>query len=246
MEDTALAVEASVEADHWWFRGRRRLVGRMLGELGLERRDRVLDVGIGTGSHLRLLAELGFSNVVGLDRSEASIRFCREKQLGIAPRGDLGDLPFAAESFDLVLATDVLEHVAPEQRAIAEIRRVLRPGGLALVTVPAFPALWGLQDEVSHHLRRYRRHELVARLQGGGLAVERCFHFNALLIAPIWLTRQLLRLFRVRLASENQINTPWINAVLAAVFAVDVDWAPRLRPAFGVSLLAVARRREGP
>ncbi len=246
MEETALAVEARVEADHWWFRGRRRLVQHMLRDLDVERGDRVLDVGTGTGAHLRLLAELGFSNVVGLDRSEASIRFCREKRLGVAPRGDLRALPFAASTFDLVLATDVLEHVAEEARAIGEIRRVLRPGGLALVTVPAFPALWGLQDEVSHHLRRYRRRELVAGLERGGLAVERCFHFNALLFGPIWLARRLLRLLRVRLASENEINTPWINAILAAVFAFDVDWAPRLRPAFGVSLLAVARRPAGP
>lgn len=242
LETSAMAVEARVEADHWWFRGRRRLVGRILRDLGVPPGARVLDVGSGTGTNLRLLSELGFSRVVGLDRSEASPRFCRDKRLGEVERGDLCALPFAEGSFDLVLATDVLEHVDAEDRALAEIRRVLCPGGLLLATVPAFRALWGLQDEVSHHRRRYRRGELLARIGACGLEAERCFHFNVLLFAPIWLARQLLRLLRVRVASENEINAPWLNAVLTRLFAFDVDWASRLRPPFGVSLLAVARR----
>ena len=242
METSAQAVEARVEADHWWFRGRRELLAAMIRELEIRPEARTLDVGSGTGANLRLLVELGFERVSGLDRSEEAIRYCGEKALPPVERGDLCDLPFAEADFDLVIATDVLEHVEDEARAVGELRRVLRPGGRLIVTVPAFQTLWGLQDRVSHHQRRYRRRELEARLREGGLEVGRSFYFNYLLFAPIWLARRVLRLLRIELASENEINTSLVNAVLARIFSWDVRSAPRLRPAFGVSILALARR----
>jgi len=242
LETSALALEARVEADHWWFRGRRRLLGQLIRDLGLAKVDRVLDVGCGAGANLRLLSDLGMPSVVGLDRNLASIRFCREKGLGEIEQGDLRHLPFAAESFDLVLATDVLEHIDDDQLAVEEIHRVLRPGGTALLTVPAFPSLWGLQDEISHHHRRYQREPFLRIVERGGLIVDRSFYFNTLLFAPIWLARQVLRLVPGVVDNENAINTRWLNAVLARIFAFDVDWAPRLQPGFGVSLLAVTRR----
>jgi len=205
----------------------------------------VLDVGCGTGSNLRLLVELGFGDVTGLDRSEDAIRWCREKQLPPVERGDLCALPFPEDHFDLVLATDVLEHIDEPDAGVAELRRVLRPGGTLIVTVPAFESLWGLQDDVAHHKRRYRRDELVVQLRAGGFTVTRSFHFNFLLFVPIWLARQLIRWLGVELASENEINTRWLNALLEWIFAFDVWAAPRLRPRFGVSILAVARRTDG-
>jgi SAM-dependent methyltransferase len=242
VEISAQAVEARVEADHWWFRGRRQLLAAMIRELGIRRDARTLDVGSGTGANLSLLSELGFERVVGLDRSEEAIRYCGEKALPPVEGGDLCDLPFAEGDFDLVIAADILEHVDDEARAIGELRRVLRPGGRLIVTVPAFQSLWGLQDRVSHHKRRYRRHQLEARLREGGLEVARSFYFNYLLFAPIWLARQLMRLLRIEVASENEINTSLLNAMLTRVFSWDVRSAPHLRPAFGVSILALAQR----
>lgn len=245
MERATQAVEAHVERDHWWFCGRRRLVAAMIRAFGIPPSAQVLDVGCGTGSNLRLLVELGFGDVTGLDRSEDAIRWCREKQLPPVERGDLCALPFPEDHFDLVLATDVLEHIDEPDAGVAELRRVLRPGGTLIVTVPAFESLWGLQDDVAHHKRRYRRDELVVQLRAGGFAVARSFHFNFLLFVPIWLARQLIRWLGVEVASENEINTRWLNALLARIFAFDVWAAPRLRPRFGVSILAVARCRDG-
>ena len=241
MERATQAVEAHIERDHWWFRGRRRLVAATIRAFGIPPSAQVLDVGCGTGSNLRLLVELGFGDVTGLDRSEEAIRWCREKQLPPVERGDLCALPFPEDHFDLVLATDVLEHIDEPGVGVAELRRVLRPGGTLIVTVPAFESLWGLQDDVAHHKRRYHRDELVVQLRDSGFTVARSFHFNFLLFVPIWLARRLMRWLGVEVASENEINTPWLNALLARIFAFDVWAAPRLRPRFGVSILAVAR-----
>jgi SAM-dependent methyltransferase len=242
VERSTQAIEARIERDHWWFCGRRRLVAASIRGLGTPPTAQVLDVGCGTGANLRLLVELGYQDVTGLDCSEEAIRWCAEKRLPPVKRGDLCQLPFPGDHFDMILATDVLEHIDDEGAAVAELHRVLRPGGTLIVTVPAFEGLWGLQDQVSHHKRRYRRDDLTARLRAGGFHVARSFYFNFLLFAPIWLARQLIRWCKIELASENEVNTRWLNALLARIFALDVWLAPRLRPGFGVSILAIARR----
>ena len=183
MDNAAFAAEAAFEAHHWWFVGRRILFSRIIRKLGLSRNAAILDVGTSTGTNLRMLRRMGFVDVTGLDQSEEAIRYCAEKGLGLVRRGDVCSLPFSDNSFDLVLATDVLEHVAADTVAMAEIRRVVRPQGYALLTVPTFPLLWGLQDNVAHHLRRYRLRELLAKLQAAGLQSRSHYYFNYLLFA---------------------------------------------------------------
>jgi hypothetical protein len=103
--------------------------------------------------------------------------------------------------------------------------------------------LWGLQDEVSHHRRRYRLGPLLERIRAAGLVPERHFHFNYLLFAPIWAARQALKLWRPpTFQSESAVNTPLMNRVLTSIFSFDIATAPRLAPPFGVSILVVARR----
>lgn len=244
MQATNYAVEAEIEATHWWFVGRRRLFGRMIFDLGIASEAAILDIGSSTGTNLRLLKEIGFDNVIGLDASEESIRYCREKGLGEVMKGDICNLDFEDAAFSLVLATDVIEHVDDEAAALKEVARVLRPGGTALITVPAFPSLWGLQDEVSHHKRRYRKAELIHKIEAVGLRVEKAFYFNYLLFGPIWLARQVLRLSRIALASEGALNSPLINRLFTAVFDVDVATAPVLRPPFGVSALVITYKPD--
>jgi SAM-dependent methyltransferase len=242
METAAYEVEAEVERNHWWFVGRRTLFAKEIAALQVPRDARVLDIGTSTGTNLRMLAGLGFHRFMGLDASEEAIRFCAMKGLGHVEHGDIRRLPFAEGTLDLVLATDVVEHVSEDADALREIARVLVPGGNLLLTVPAFPSLWGLQDEVAHHFRRYRIGPLRGALTAAGLRPVRAYYFNYLLFAPIWLARQALRLGRVRLASEGQVNTPLLNQLLTAIFSLDVATAPRLRPPFGVSILAVAQK----
>lgn len=240
MEDTTFVVETAIEAEHWWFVGRRRLFAREIARWRVEPTARVLDLGTSTGTNLRMLRDGGFSNVVGLDLSENALRLCKEKSLGNVIRGDITRLPFFHEQADLVLATDVIEHVDDDQAAIREITRVLKPGGAALIAVPAFELLWGPQDEFAQHKRRYRKREVEKMLSDAGLIVERSYYFNYLLLMPILLARILLRLMRTELSSENEINSPVMNRILGAIFSFDVATAPFIRPPFGVSAFLLA------
>lgn len=173
MDTSTYDIEAAVEAGHWWFVGRRRLLADMLARHRLSTDLRVLDIGTSTGTNLRLLRDLGFHNRTGLDPSADAIRWCAEKGLGAVIQGDVCALPFDDGAFDLVFATDVIEHVDDDTRAMFEIARVLAPGGTVVLTVPAFPSLWGLQDDVSQHRRRYRLHGFTRVVDGLACAGSR-------------------------------------------------------------------------
>jgi SAM-dependent methyltransferase len=242
MDSAAYATEAAIEADHWWFVGRRLLFSDLIKGLDLPLDAETLDVGTSTGTNLRLLRDLGFARITGVDQSPDAIRFCAEKGLGAVQLGDIAALQLPDRRFDLVLATDVIEHVHDDLAALQELRRVLKPGGYLLLTVPAFHLLWGLQDDVSHHKRRYRLHNLLKMLAVADLFPRRYFYFNYLLFLPILAARRLMRGLRIRAASEGEINTGWLNHVLTTVFRLDVKTAPRLRPPFGVSALVIATR----
>lgn len=244
MERATYAAEAAAEETHWWFVGRRVLFRRLIERFANDRDARVLDVGTSTGTNLRMLVEMGFRDVTGLDMSDDAIRFCAEKGLPPVRQGDITAMPFEADRFGLVLATDVVEHVDDDVSAVAEIERVLTPGGLALFTVPAFQSLWGLQDQVSHHKRRYRRAGFRSLVEGSGLEVLDQFYFNYLLFAPIWLARKLLPVVAPKTDSEASLNPPIVNALLKPLMQFDVTTAPRLRPPFGVSYLLLARKRS--
>jgi ubiquinone/menaquinone biosynthesis C-methylase UbiE len=185
MDITAYAAEAAIEADHWWFVGRRLLFADVIRGLGLARDAEILDVGTGTGANLRLLRNLGFVRITGVDQSSDAIRFCGEKGLGAVQLGDIAALQLPDRRFELVLATDVIEHVDDDLAALRELRRVLKPGGYLLLTVPAFHLLWGLQDDVSHHKRRYRLHKLLKMLRCRSLSTTAfLFQLSALPADP--------------------------------------------------------------
>jgi SAM-dependent methyltransferase len=214
MDSTAYTAEAAIEPDHWWFVGRRLLFADLIKGFDLPLGAEILDVGTGTGTNLRLLRDLGFAHTTGVDRSPEAIRFCADKGLGI----------------DDDLA------------ALRELRRVMRPGGYLLLTVPAFRLLWGLQDEVSHHKRRYTLRKLLKTLRIAELSPGEHFYFNYLLFLPILVARRLMRILKLRIVSEGEVNTEWLNRMLMSVFRFDVKTAPLLRPPIGVSALVVAMR----
>jgi SAM-dependent methyltransferase len=244
MEYSTYEVEAQVEAKHWWFIGRRKLFGEIIKRLKLPISANILDIGTSTGTNLRMLRDLGFKNVRGMDLNNEAIRWCFEKGLGQVDRGDICNIPYLSNTYDLVLATDIIEHVDDDLAALSEINRILKPNGFALISVPAFQSLWGLQDTVSHHKRRYRKSELIQKLDSAQLLVTECFYFNYLLFIPIYVIRQLIRIFDIRLKSENELNPSWVNAILLRVFLLDVLTAKRIKPKFGVSILALAARSE--
>jgi len=125
---------------------------------------------------------------------------------------------------------------------LREMRRVLRPGGFCLLFVPAFMFLWGVQDDVSNHRRRYTADELKAKLKEAGFTIERASYANITFFGPILLGRWLMRLTGLRPASENNVNMGMLNGLLGSIFGAESRWLQRMNLPFGVSIICVARR----
>lgn len=245
MKQATYEVEAQVERDHWWFRGRRRILTRLIAELGLPPGARVLDVGCGTGANGPVLGAEG-RFAVGIDAFAAPLALtgggAGERGHAARLRSDATRLPFADHSFDLVVALDVLEHLADDVGAARDMHRVLRPGGALIIFVPALMILWGLQDDVSHHLRRYHAPQLRAVLTGANFEIGRTTYFNTLLFPPILAARLAMRLIPPKkLRSENEVGGPLTNRVLDAIFALEAPMLRRFNLPVGVSLACVAR-----
>ncbi len=158
---------------------------------------RLLDAGCGTGFNLLALARLG--RATGIDLAPEALAFCKERGVR-AVRASLLGLPFADATFDAVTSFDVLYHawVTDDRTAVGEMARVLAPGGVLLVRVPALRALWGAHDVEVQSRHRYTRGELVALLGSCGLRVERATYCNSILFPLLLARRTLDRAARAR------------------------------------------------
>lgn len=235
-------------ATHWWYTNRIRLFKRELQQAGINLTSHVLDIGTASGNDLQMLMEAGFTNVEGIEPDIDAISFCRYKGFSRITQGSLPEMPFEDSSFDLVVATDILEHVDNDALGVREIARVLKPGGRVLITVPAFQSMWGLQDTISLHKRRYRREELLELCKRNGIDIDTsdCFYFNYILFLPIFIARKILNLMnglkKNTVKNEGHINNPLLNALFDRIFYLDILTARSLKVPFGVSLFALGRK----
>ena len=245
MEQHTYSIMYEVEGKHWWFAGRRRIIAgfveRACRDLG-KSQPSILDVGCGTGANLQMLSQFGVAE--GVDVSVAALDFCRARGLAEVKQGAAESLPYEDAAFDLVTGLDVVEHLDDDIAGLKEMRRVLRPGGRAVLFVPAFMFLWGVQDDISHHRRRYTLPELKRKLREAGLTVERATYANLTFFAPILIGRLLMRLSGWRPASENNITISALNGLLGRIFSVESWWLRRLNFPFGVSIVCVAKRTD--
>lgn len=205
-----------MEDSHWWFEGRRAVIWALLRRAGTVPGVRILDAGCGTGRNVSEFQTLG--PVQGVDASPDAIEFCRQRGLDVAHQGRIESLPFADDSFDLILATDVLEHLDDDRAALLELRRVSAPGGQLLATVPAYQWLWSGHDAALHHHRRYTMRAFQERMRSAGWQPVVSSYFNTTLLAPIAVVRLLAR---VRPESDDssrdlRMNPPSLNRLLSA------------------------------
>jgi SAM-dependent methyltransferase len=230
------------EDRHWWYRGRRRVLERVIDGLGLPSPARVLDAGCGSGRNMVELASRG--TVTGVELSDASVRVARERHVGEVVAGSVLSMPFASDSFDLAVCLDVIEHLDDDAGALSELRRVVAPDGALLVTVPAYQWLWSGHDEVNHHHRRYTQRTLRGVAQNAGWREVRSTHFNSLLLPVAVLLRVLDRFSRKTTESSLDLWVPPepVNWLLERPLLLEAGLVGRGgRIPAGLSLLAVFR-----
>ena len=239
-----------VEVNHWWFVGRRQIMRDLVLACNSSRHCRILEVGCSAGAFMAQLVRDGYAHVTGIDCSADAIERCRK--LGVdAQIMDARTLSFPDASMDVVIASDILEHLQDEHGALLEWKRVLKPGGWLIVFVPAFMFLWTDHDVVNKHCRRYQRRRLVQVLGDAGFAVVRSSYWNAFLFPPVAFVRCVKRLLRRGTFSENGghgdlfVPPAVLNKTLLGVLRLEnrfsrggVNWP------LGVSAMALARKPD--
>jgi SAM-dependent methyltransferase len=231
------------EIRHWWFRGRRRVLMNLLRSVAAARAGslRILDYGCGTGGNTLAYASLGA--VVGIEPDPVAVRLAQERGGARYCRTTGTQLPFRQGSFDAVVASDVLEHIKDDVAAVAEIARVTRLGGTAVISVPAHPWLFSEHDAVLHHFRRYSKAALRDVLQRNGFKTNRLSYWNAALFPVVCLRRLLGRRRSLHGQRSDMKSSPWmINELLAALLAAEAAVLRHLPLPWGLSLVAVAQR----
>jgi len=236
------------ETEHFWFVGTRAVIRDRLDATTIlprppRRRPVLLDVGCGTGSFLASLPDR--YERLGLDYFHAALHFHRGRGDWPLLQGSATRLPLADGSVDVVTVLDVLEHLEDDVTAVAEIRRVLAPGGVCLATVPAFQALWSTHDDALGHQRRYRREGFVRLFEEAGLVPEAVSYYNTWLFPALAANRLVRRLLPKKpgpaTSDLSELPRP-LNRALAALLASEAHLLRHGRLPFGASLIGTFRR----
>lgn len=242
-----LRATARAEMRHFWFRGFRAFVTPLLQYAAAGRPDsRLLDCGCGTGANVELLD--AFGRAYGFDLTEIGLRIGREAGRTRLVRASVMAAPFPTASFNIVTSFDVLYSLedGDERAAIAEMYRLLKPGGFAIVNVAAMNVLRGDHSVLSREIRRYSRDDLRARIERAGFVIERLTYTNATLFMPLAIARLIQRRRGLRSESEagSEISVPPepLNAIMTAVMRLEGLWLRWFDAPFGSSLLCLARK----
>jgi SAM-dependent methyltransferase len=248
IDEASMRAMLTTDDQHWWFRGRRRVIRAEIDRLAAPDGLEILDAGCGSGRNMQELVEYG--KVSGIELSEQAAAVARARNIGDVKVGQVEHLPWASQSFDLVICLDVIEHTPDDRVSFAELFRICRPGGHLLVTVPAYEALWSRHDEISRHYRRYSRRTLARAATAAGWKLERVTSFNSLLLPPAAAMRLLQRVSPGAGgdpddggAGDLDVGPAWLNPVLEWPMRMEARWLARGRTLpVGLSLLAVLRR----
>jgi SAM-dependent methyltransferase len=232
----------SVQERHWWYTARRSILEKVLQRVHSEGvpKGTLYDLGCGVGANLPVLEKFG--PTVGVDMSAEAIDFCRRRGRSNVAQANLNLLEGIPDgSGSVVVLADVIEHLDDERPCLQAAYRTLAPGGVLLVTVPAYMFLWGPADELNHHKRRYTASRL-RRVIEPAFRIEHLTYFNTLLFGLVAAGRFGEILFKRGGDDTAKLPPDALNQALATVFGLEAGIVPKRRLPFGVSLLCVARK----
>ena len=240
-----------LERNHWWFRARQKILIEHLSSLRLGANTNVLNIGIATGATSEMLEQFGAVKSVEYDKE--CYDFVKQKLPKLdLDLGSITDLSYPDNSYDLVCAFDVIEHVEDDKKAVSEIIRVCKPEGHVVVTVPAFQYLWGQHDIVNHHYRRYTKKEFKKLFQQGG-TISYSAYFNFFLFFPIFFFRISSRILpKGFLRQENKPESDfsvfqpnWFKNVCYKIMLSERFFIrKKITLPFGVSILISFRKNK--
>lgn len=244
MDEATFRLIVKNEKNHWWFQTRKKIIFSAFSKISKLNRGnlKVLDVGCGVGGAIDYLKKYG--KVFGVDSSKIAINFCQNKGYYQLIQADVTQLLLPRDSFDLVVALDIIEHVREDKKLISELFQICQKGGWLVISTVAFQSLWSDFDIFSKHLRRYNKKQFFELLKSSGFKIKKITYYNTILFLPIVLSRFINKILRIKLKSENELKRPplLINFVLKRIFSIEKFWLKKFNFPFGISLFVIAQK----
>jgi SAM-dependent methyltransferase len=232
-----------LERTHWWFKTREKIIEDVIKtRISTPGKTSILNIGAATGRTTEMLSKYG--TVTSLEYDKDCCEFTRQKINIPIIHGSILDLPFPNDSFDLVCAFDVIEHIEDDGQGVKEMDRVCRSAGHIFITVPAFASLWSHHDVVNQHFRRYRMPQIVnlfRSLKNGSIAYKS--YFNSLLFPPVFAFRKLSKIIpdkwiRKDAGSDFSVTqNALINKFLFGIFSFERVLLKFMQFPVGVSII---------
>jgi len=233
------------ERKHWWFKVRANILINQIKKLGLKSNSKILNVGACTYKTSELLE--AFGKVISVEFDEDCCAFVKQKLGKEMIQASATALPFADNSFDLICAFDVIEHIENDALAIQEIKRVTKENGFVFLSVPAYQFLWSYHDVVNHHFRRYTLKNLLSLVAPPKNKIIKKTYFNSILFAPILILRLLSKFKSNKVEAEKSNlevfdNNKLINRIFYKLFSIEVSLLNKMNFPFGVSIMLLYRK----
>ncbi len=231
-----------LEKMHWLFRIRRKIFLYFVGKY-TKPNAKIFDFGCGSGYLVGELQKMGY-DTYGLDFEKYAIDYGLNQGINNLKLATGEKIDYPDETFNIVTAFDVLEHIENEKPIIKELVRILKPGGKMIISVPAYMWLWGVQDDISHHFRRYTAGSLVNVFKNlPELKVIRKTYFNTFLFPPIAVVRLFSKWFNIKNRnSDFDIKTGFLDVIFYHVFNLEHHFLKFIDFPFGVSILLVLEK----
>lgn len=233
-----------LEREHWFFKVRKKILiffVRKYVKLG----SKIFDFGCGSGYLVGELQKMGY-DASGMDVSSEAIEFGLSKGIRNLSVVRGSEIRPPEGGFDLILALDVIEHTEDDMETTRDLKRALKQGGMAIITVPAYQWMWGVQDEVAHHFRRYTMSSLIDVIKrSGDFKIVHKTYFNALLFAPIAIVRIFSKWFNLKdRESDFEIDNRVLSALFYFIFNIETWLLKFINFPFGVSVLVVLEKTK--
>jgi SAM-dependent methyltransferase len=235
----------SVEEKHWWFVGRREIILKLIKKFLPRRKNiKILEIGCSGGPLLNLLISQGYSYVVGIDNSKEAITLCKERGFKNVFLMDGVNPHFDSEQFDIIIASDVLEHIQDGKRALKAWQRIVKRGGIIICFVPALRILWSKHDEDNKHYQRYTKKDLEHLFRDKGYTIIRSSYWNVALFLPILFYRFLTRVLASKYSTSQLRNgNNFINILLIHLLRVEnALLSIGINYPIGVSVFVIAQK----
>jgi len=236
-----------VEDEHWFYRGKREIARIWLDRLENQKlfnRDTAKMLDIGCGSGAMMLAAGKMASIAGLEVSPTALKNLRGDVRGKTIAASVLNAPYPDESFDVITCLDVIEHIENDGYALNEIFRILKPGGLVLINVPAYQWLWSDWDVSLGHYCRYTKHRLCTLLDQSNFRIVHSSYENFVGLIPAILVRMLRKIMGQHfLKVENKIPLPWINSLLRQCYVGPSKGLSKLFGS-GLSVWTIAQKRQ--